>query len=218
MDALRPVEVGPADLHREQVARYDEELMHLGGVATITWVAAGLFTVGWCFELLVAIGLPAAIALPLAPLLSLSGARVVVLRGYRWARARLRQRRLQAWMAALPISRPIDHLSPSLRRLVRDLRRVRSAIQLPNERPERTILRLRGWLHDVAALEGADADRLRDRGLDPSQLRPLTLLSRLPSEPHEVWNDRSYRRLQAAVPVLTHIEDQLCRVRDFAYR
>lgn len=65
-------------------------------------------------------------------------------------------------------------------------------------------------------LEPSHAERLR--GLDLGPLRPLSRLAREQGELVDLWNERAYRRLQAAVPVLMHAERQITSLREDVYR
>lgn len=202
---------------RRELARYDARIMYLGFASTATWVTASLWVGGWLYDLLVAKGLGGGTAFLLATVASVGVFRFLVLRVYGRIRERWRRRRAAAFdRARLPPA--AAHLSPALAKIVIDLRALRTVILAPDEPASAVIDRLRAWILAVDRLEADDRERVRDRGLDLSPLLPLLRLSRMSGEARAVWADRAYRRLQAAVPVLDHFEEQLTRMRDDAYR
>ena len=218
---MRELAVGPGvaiDVQRRALARYDARIMYLGFASTVTWVAASLYTGGWLYDVLAAAGISGGLSFVVAAVGAVTVCRFVVLRVYDRIRDGLRRHRAAAFDRAR-----VDadaHLSPGLTRIVAGLRALRTAIlaPAPDEPSQAVIDRLRAWMLAVNRLEGDDRERVQERGLDVAPLLPLVRLAPMSGEPRAVWADRAYRRLQAAVPVLDHFEQQLTRMRDDAYR
>ena len=204
--------------HRLALARYDRNMMRLGFAATATWTHGGLALAIWACVKLAHAGFSNPLVYVAAVLVAFSACRLLVLQAHGWIRDRLRRRHAARMRALAPVTAELAHLSEGLTTVLRELQELRAAIQVPTDPPAVVIGQLRAWVERIAGLEGEDRERLRERGLDTHPLHPLLGLAPMPGELRVVWADRSYRRLQAAIPVLDHFEHQLARRRVDAYR
>lgn len=200
---------------RANVARYERNMMRLGALTSAGWIVTGAAFVGpWALELGASLGLSTLGCWVLAGA-GVLGARELALVVYR----RLREIQRRRWLGAsdAPLApEELEHLPPPLAALVLEARRLRAEIQSHADDPTALIDGLAAWLVHAAALEPSHAERLR--GLDLGPLRPLGRLAREQGELIDLWNERAYRRLQAAVPVLLHAERQITSLRDDVYR
>jgi hypothetical protein len=204
-----------AERSRANVARYERNMMRLGALATATWTVTGAaFVVPWALALGQSLGVSTLGCWVLAAT-GVFGCRELTLLGYRQLRNVQRKRWLGATDAA-PAPEELDHLPPPLLALVVEARRIRAGIQSHVHGPGELVDALLAWVGQVGALEPRHAERLR--GLDLGALRPLTRLRREQGELADIWDERAYRRLQAAVPVLNHAERQITSLRDDVYR
>lgn len=200
---------------RANVARYERNMMRLGALTSAVWIVAGMaFVVPWALALGTSLGLSTLGSWVIAGA-GVLATRELALVVYR----RLRDIQRRRWLAGaeVPLApEELEHLPPPLAALVLEARRLRAEIQSHADDPSALIDGLAAWLLRASMLEPSHAERLR--GLDLGPLRPLSRLAREQGELVDLWNERAYRRLQAAVPVLMHAERQITSLREDVYR
>ncbi|MEX1361830.1 MAG: hypothetical protein AB1Z98_01810 [Nannocystaceae bacterium] len=213
-----PPASAPATLEhsRALASRYETSVMRLGCLTTAVWCTLGWFVFFRLLELASAAGLHWTLGW-LVGGVGVLGCRELTLAGYRRVRDRLRRRRL-AQLSTGAKAGDLGHLPTPVAALVTELRQLVPMLQAPPGAAEVAIESLRRWLEQLDGLEPRHQVRMSERGLDASILRAIAELRRQPGELTDIWNERAYRRLQAAVPVLLHFERQLASHRDDAYR
>jgi hypothetical protein len=187
---------------RELAVRYENSIMRLGFLTTTVWVTVGLGVFLFVMRLAFHAGLSGWVGL-LGGAVAVAGVRQLTVQLYRQVRDRLRRRRLEALAASAGID-DLGHLTAAWRGLVMDLRSLVQQIHAVDENPGATIDTLGRWLVRLGALEHSDRQRVVELGLDASPLHPLASLRREQGELTDFWNERAYRRLQQALPVLGH--------------
>lgn len=200
---------------RANVARYERNMMRLGALTSAAWIVTGIaFVVPWAHALGASLGL-STLGIWVIAGAGVLGFRELALVVYRWLRDIQRRRWLGGSEVALA-PEELEHLPPPLAALVLEARRLRTEIQSHARDADELVDGLAAWLVHAGALEPSHAERLR--GLDLGPLRSLGRLVREQGELLDLWNERAYRRLQAAVPVLMHAERQITSLRDDVYR